>query len=320
MPGPSRAADALAASRNKRYAVSAAIAALFYNGFSEAPMDAPKRGFRLTQLDGDWYWRLDIPNDHALFGPFLSRDEAEKDARESLNLRSVHPNGVRDQSSMKDRSPRTEWKSIYNRYVQLERGWSVLGATEPVARQLFRSIVLGRYRSEATILDEFRSFQLDPPTPDLLDEAFFLQEALNPQDRERPDGRSPDNPLEDVYAAALSMLPYGFWVERPDRDQVYRGQRNARWRTIPSLFRGEDMTGALDQLAIAAARIRATGLALDNEQVIAVAQHYSKKLNVATWLLDVTYDPRVALFFASDGGCEMNSASSIALSGANGKS
>jgi hypothetical protein len=38
------------------------------------------------------------------------------------------------------------------------------------------------------------------------------------------------------------------------------------------------------------------------EQAVAVAQHYSKELDVATWLLDMTYDPRVALFFASDGG------------------
>jgi hypothetical protein len=45
-------------------------------------------------------------------------------------------------------------------------------------------------------------------------------------------------------------------------------------------------------------------LTLDDDQVIAVAQHYSKELGVATWLLDVTYDPRVALFFASDGGRE----------------
>jgi hypothetical protein len=41
---------------------------------------------------------------------------------------------------------------------------------------------------------------------------------------------------------------------------------------------------------------------ISEEQAVAVAQHYSTELNVATWLLDLTYDPRVALFFASDGG------------------
>jgi hypothetical protein len=55
--------------------------------FSEAPMDAPRRVFRLIQLSDDWYWRLDIPKDDGLIGPFLSRDEAEKDATETLGIR-----------------------------------------------------------------------------------------------------------------------------------------------------------------------------------------------------------------------------------------
>ena len=42
-------------------------------------MDASKRVFRLIQLRGDWFWRLDINNDDWLIGPLLSRDEAEKD-------------------------------------------------------------------------------------------------------------------------------------------------------------------------------------------------------------------------------------------------
>jgi hypothetical protein len=50
-------------------------------------MDAPSQVFRLIQLSGDWYWRLDIRNDDGLIGPFTSKDEAEKDARETLGLR-----------------------------------------------------------------------------------------------------------------------------------------------------------------------------------------------------------------------------------------
>jgi hypothetical protein len=38
-------------------------------------MDVARRVFRLIQLEGDWYWRLDIKN-----------DEAEKDARETLGI------------------------------------------------------------------------------------------------------------------------------------------------------------------------------------------------------------------------------------------
>jgi hypothetical protein len=55
--------------------------------FSEVPMDAPRRVFRLIQLSDDWYWRLDIMRDDGLIGPFVSRDEAEKDAKETLGIR-----------------------------------------------------------------------------------------------------------------------------------------------------------------------------------------------------------------------------------------
>jgi hypothetical protein len=50
-------------------------------------MDAPRRVFKLTYIEGDWYWRLDIMNDDGLIGPFLTRDDAEKDARETLGIR-----------------------------------------------------------------------------------------------------------------------------------------------------------------------------------------------------------------------------------------
>jgi hypothetical protein len=59
----------------------------FNNAFWEATMDAPRRVFTLIQQASDWYWRLDIKNDDGLIGPFISRDEAEKDARETLGIR-----------------------------------------------------------------------------------------------------------------------------------------------------------------------------------------------------------------------------------------
>ena len=58
----------------------------FDNSYSEATMDAPSGVFTLIQLRGDWFWRLDINNDDGLIGPFMSRDEAEKDARETLGI------------------------------------------------------------------------------------------------------------------------------------------------------------------------------------------------------------------------------------------
>jgi hypothetical protein len=49
-------------------------------------VDIARQEFRLIQLEGDWYWHLDIRNDERLIGPFSCREEAEKDAGETLGL------------------------------------------------------------------------------------------------------------------------------------------------------------------------------------------------------------------------------------------
>jgi hypothetical protein len=197
----------------------------------------------------------------------------------------------------------TTWKATYDRYMRLQRSWPAAKAPPAIASQLFRAALHG-FKTPDMVAQEFRGFGLAPPPATILDEAVRLQETLHPPRAKRPDGRHPEDPLEDVFAAALSMLPHGFWVESSDREQLYRGQRNAKWSTRPSLFRAKDPACELNKLAEATARIRAALPTLDDDQVIAVAQHYSKELGVTTWLLDVTFDPRVALFFASDGGAE----------------
>jgi hypothetical protein len=42
--------------------------------------------FKLVLEDGAWFWRLDIRRDDGLIGPFHSRDEAEKDAKETFGI------------------------------------------------------------------------------------------------------------------------------------------------------------------------------------------------------------------------------------------
>jgi hypothetical protein len=61
------------------------------------------------------------------------------------------------------------------------------------------------------------------------------------------------------------------------RDQLYRGQRDASWRTIPALFRSADVKGALGTLAQAMPRIQASLPGISEEQSVALAQHYSKE-------------------------------------------
>lgn len=194
-----------------------------------------------------------------------------------------------------------DWGEVYRRYRTLERNWSIPGTIEPVMRQLFRTLVHGP-RGRALVLREFDSFGLDAPPEDVLEEGLELKSILNPEDGNEPGGRHRDDPLESVYAAALSMAASGFWRISPERDQLYRGQRNASWETVPSLFRSAEQSSILSKLGTAVARIRAAKPEFSEEQALAVAQHYSEELKVATWLLDVTYDPNVALFFASHGG------------------
>jgi hypothetical protein len=123
---------------------------------------------------------------------------------------------------------------------------------------------------------------------------------------ERPSGRFEDDPVDDVYAAALSMRFGGDWNIEPERS-LYRGQRSLKWRTIPSIYRPNEDGSAADinarwqRVEAFAAQLRAYRPELTDEQLIAVAQHYSKEAKTPTHLVDVTWDPLVALFFASDG-------------------
>jgi hypothetical protein len=55
------------------------------NSFGRTTADA-HGDVKLTQMEGDWYWYLDVMNDDNLIGPFASRDEAIKDARETLGI------------------------------------------------------------------------------------------------------------------------------------------------------------------------------------------------------------------------------------------
>lgn len=122
-----------------------------------------------------------------------------------------------------------------------------------------------------------------------------------------PSGLRADDPLEDAYAAALAMRTYGDW-DAGREDSLYRGQRNHVWPVVPSIHRKEpdgrpaDVPGRRRWVESFAARLRERRPGLSWEQAVAVAQHYSKAAKTPTWLVDVTWDPLVALFFATDGG------------------
>lgn len=119
-------------------------------------------------------------------------------------------------------------------------------------------------------------------------------------------GRHEDDPCDDVYQAALTMMPYGVWTVSPGHEQLYRGQRDTRWPVIASFFRvGDAARGEyLAHVNALACALIARRPGLSNDQAVALIQHHSAELGAPTWLLDLTWDPAVALLFASMGGVD----------------
>jgi hypothetical protein len=64
-------------------------------------MDAGKPVFKLVLLKSDWYWDLDTMRDDVLIGPFSSREEAEKDAKETLGIGNA-AEGLSDQTTKEE--------------------------------------------------------------------------------------------------------------------------------------------------------------------------------------------------------------------------
>ena len=192
----------------------------------------------------------------------------------------------------------SEWRTIYRRFVRLEKEWSV-HEHPGVNEQLFHTAVLSK-RSDAEVEREFASFGLMNPPAAQMREAHALRAALE----FRSHGRHYDDPCEDVYQAALTMMPFGEWTESPELEKFYRGQRDARWRVVPSFFREsrEKQEATVSRVNTIAKEVAASRPDLQPEQTLALIQHYSKELAAPTWLIDLTWDPKVALFFASDGG------------------
>ena len=110
----------------------------------------------------------------------------------------------------------------------------------------------------------------------------------------------------------MSWRSYGAPIlPAADYFRLYRGQRKDTWEVGAKIYRGlPDGPGryvALRPRAAGACQIghaiaRRLGLSFMN--AMAIAQHYSAAdlLGVPTWLVDLSRDPWVALFFASDGG------------------
>jgi hypothetical protein len=189
----------------------------------------------------------------------------------------------------------SEWKESFLAYENLQSRWPSEGLT------LLKDLVSSVESPESWL----QQYCFAPPDPSLLAEAKEIRPVFI-------DALSrigfPRRHFTDVYHAAIYMASQAEYWSLPD--YAYRGQRDHRWPMSPTLFRPAkgkkqltpaELNSRLSKLAIYSEALEAEYPDRFSEyQRIAIGQHYGLK----TWLLDLTSDPWVALFFASEGGEE----------------
>lgn len=209
-----------------------------------------------------------------------------------------------------------DWRSVYEQYVGLAPRWRA---------------ALRKYAADDVNADEALSefitkpiqpvFDIpDPPPPADIEAAVQLRELWQVGEAQFYATTRDPSEYEDVYHVALALRLYQphtvFRFHFPG--MYYRGQRRDRWRTVPSLFRlgPEEASHAVESVTRQTALLAAFTDALEStrpgqysdEQRVAIAQHYGQQSAahppLCTWLLDLTTDPLIALFFASCDGQE----------------
>lgn len=193
----------------------------------------------------------------------------------------------------------SKWKDAYNRYRQLEFKWQQYGV--PVYDLVFTSPPDERVRNYwdagLQVPDKRMEEILTTKVPDKAIKEIL---QIRPVVREAIKGKTL---FEDVYHAALFMIDHpAYWAADPKARNVYRGQR-CRWPIRPKLFRNNptqnEIDSELNRLASLSEALKHRYLQSNEYQRIAIAQHYSKEACVKTWVVDLTRNPWVALFFAS---------------------
>jgi hypothetical protein len=203
------------------------------------------------------------------------------------------------------------WKQLY---YSLERLWSTYRrahSNEEIGIQVLRDAMNPERYSMDSVEREAKSFGLRVDLGRDWQDLADLRDAFDPLSEL---GFSADTPAESVYQTAIQvrLQRLNDQVNRDGRPRwFYRGQRNHCWDTVPKLMRsigndaGAGCEAVLEQrvqkVRSIVARIMRAGLAKDDFEATAIAQHYSSELGIGTWLLDVTTSPGIALFFASDG-------------------
>lgn len=189
--------------------------------------------------------------------------------------------------------------NLWRRWSHYERRWR--GDKRSV---LISLLVQGAVNKRAVAVAQWSKIATLPqPTEDEVKELSYLGDRLQEINRM-------PHPLPDVYAAAcyIKDLSYGRIEYGVDRTYGFRGTRNACWPLIPTIQRpspGEreptkkELAERWHVLALFCEALRQLLRQgnVDPPEIIriAIAQHYG----IASPLVDLTWSPWVALFFAS---------------------
>lgn len=203
-----------------------------------------------------------------------------------------------------------DWKSLHHSFERLWSTYRQAHSNEEIGLQVLRHAMNPDRYSISDIEREARGFQLEVDLDHDWREIATLRDVFEPLSEL---GFSSHTPAESVYQTAIQVrLQRIEDAANHDGDArwFYRGQRNHCWETVPKIMRDLRNQSAADTLfeervqkvRKIVARMKLAGLAKDDFEATAIVQHYSSELEIATWLLDVTASPWVALFFASDGG------------------
>ena len=205
-----------------------------------------------------------------------------------------------------------DWNYLHHTFERLLSKYRSVHTNPEIGIQILRHAMNPFRYSKRNVESEIQSFRLRVDLDLDWQDILLLQDAFDPLSDL---GYSEDAPAESVYQTAIQVR-----LQRLDdalnRDGVarwfYRGQRNHRWDAVPKIMRDLHEEAAssdeakleerVQRVRSVVARIISAGLAKDDFEATAITQHYSSELGVATWLLDVTASPWIALFFASDNG------------------
>lgn len=208
---------------------------------------------------------------------------------------------------------KTDWKTLYSLFRKLEKKYLSAHPNTDIGGYLLVDAMNPDY-SINRLIEDIQGSQMDINIYDDWEDIERLREVY---EKLMYSGCSIKTPAESVYQTAIqvSLLPFnGLKTIDNNQKYFYRGQRDAKWSLMPSIFREleelseneqkEELSNRINKLKKAFDFISKQNIGKNEFEILAIIQHYSHELDVKTWLIDVTNSPFIALFFASSGGKE----------------